>query len=149
MIRNHMLFGALLGAAFLFAGAPAQAGPYEIVHPLCQKTTCTKTTVWFYGADGNEPIDRVNAHIDGTCTVTLNDGSKATASTDSLSLSNGIANSDPISRTWWFPKGCQFQMHVRNEQDWPTPDVIWKKTTTADKNKVFNVYFGNPTAGVG
>lgn len=124
---------AVLALGLLLGAADAQAGVYEIRHPLCDgSANCTSMTVWFVGAGEN--LDRIEAHIDGTCQVQLKDGSTTTASTETLSLSNGNATQDGISRKWHFPAGCNAWYHARHPRGWPAKDEIWSTTkpTTED-----------------
>lgn len=136
MQRKSTLSAAVaLCLGLLFAGSRAEAGEYQIKHPLCDGSVeCTATTVWLYGDDNGEPFDRIEAHIDGTCSVTRKDGSTVIASTETLSLSNGSANStEGISRQWRFPKGCSAWFHVRHPANWPGKDNVW--TTTQSTNQ--------------
>ncbi len=123
--------------ALLLGAAEGTAGTYDIHHPLCDGSTpCKATVVWFKGH--GESIDRIEAHIDGTCQVTRNDGTTATASTETLSLSNGTATTDGISRTWRFPTGCNAWFHARHPRGYPFKDLIWTTTKSTDQDNVVN-----------
>ena len=130
-------FAIYAGLVSLLAGYPARAGEYEIAHPLCDGSIpCHRMVVW---SKGTGVIDRVESKVDGDCKVTLNTGLQVTASTDTLSLSDGTVTTDGISRAWRFPANCPVWIHLRQPRTWPTKDVVWTETTTADIDRVFTI----------
>jgi len=72
--------------------------------------------------------------------VELADGGKATASTETLALSDGSAPLAGMLRSWVFPKGCPIWVHARVQRQLGEDDIMSETLPNNEDFFRFTVY---------